>query len=62
VNFFAALLQRLREQRSGRIARLVEVQSFGAHTKLAVVEFSGQTLLLSVSRSGVALIATGTRP
>jgi flagellar protein FliO/FliZ len=62
VNLLAALMQRLREQRSGRVARLVEVQSFGAHTKLAVVEFSGQTLLLSVSRDGVTLIATGACP
>ncbi|MDB5713235.1 MAG: hypothetical protein JWO15_632 [Sphingomonadales bacterium] len=62
MSFVAALLRRFREQRGGRIARLVEVQSFGAHIKLAVVEFSGQTLLLSVSREGVALIATGGRP
>ncbi|WP_293880916.1 flagellar biosynthetic protein FliO [Sphingomonas sp.] len=53
-----SLVNRVRDQRRGRIARLVEVQSFGATTKLAVVQFAGRTLLLSVSREGIALIAS----
>jgi flagellar biogenesis protein FliO len=44
------------------MARLVEVQSFGATTKMAVVEFAGQTLLLSVTRDGIRLLASDTRP
>jgi hypothetical protein len=52
------LVQRVRDQRSGRVARLIEVQSFGAFTKLAVVDFAGRTLLLSVGREGIALIAS----
>jgi hypothetical protein len=55
------LIQRVQQQRRGKVARLVEVQSFGAFTKLAVVEFAGQTLLLSVSREGIALIASEPR-
>jgi flagellar biogenesis protein FliO len=61
-NLWQRLIQRVREQRSGRVARLIEVQSFGAFTKLAVVEFAGRTLLLSVSREGIALIASEPRP
>jgi flagellar protein FliO/FliZ len=56
------VVQSVRDQRSGRIARLVEVQSFGASTKLAVVEFAGQMLLLSVSREGISLVARDSRP
>lgn len=52
------LIQRVQTQRQGRIARLIEVQSFGTFTKLAVVEFAGRNLLLSVSREGIALIAS----
>lgn len=54
-------IERVRTQRRGRIARLVEVQSFGTATKLAVVEFSGKMLLLSVSRDGIRLIASDPR-
>ena len=46
-------------QRRGKLARVIEVQSFGTGAKLAVVEFSGQTLLLSVRRDGIAVLATG---
>jgi hypothetical protein len=60
--FWQRLVQRVQDQRRGRVARLVEVQSFGAFTKLAVVEFAGRTLLLSVSREGIALIASEPRP
>ncbi|CAN5311660.1 hypothetical protein BH09PSE3_BH09PSE3_09650 [soil metagenome] len=56
------MVERVRTQRRGRIARLVEVQSFGAATRLAVVEFAGQTLLLSVARDGITLIASDVRP
>lgn len=55
------LLQRARvaadAQRRGRLARVVEVQSFGPTSKIAVVEFGGRNLLLSVARNGITLIA-----
>lgn len=61
-DLWARFVLRVRAQRNGRIARLIEVHSFGAFTKLAVVEFAGRTLLLSVSRDGIALISSEPRP
>jgi flagellar biogenesis protein FliO len=55
-------IRRFRVQPRARIARLVEVQSFGAATKLAVVEFGNQRLLLSVAREGIRLLASDARP
>jgi flagellar biogenesis protein FliO len=55
-------MRRFRVQPRGRIARLVEVQSFGAATKLAVVEFGDRRLLLSVAREGIRLLASDVRP
>ena len=50
---------------AGRRERLVSVLDatpLGATAKLAVVEFEGRRLLLSVSRTGVQLIADGGAP
>ncbi|AYJ85236.1 hypothetical protein D3Y57_04210 (plasmid) [Sphingomonas paeninsulae] len=47
------------DQRRGKLARVVEVHAFSIAVKLAVVEFSGKTLLLSVGKNGISLIAEG---
>lgn len=47
------------DQRRGKLARVVEVHAFSIAAKLAVVEFSGKTLLLSVGKNGISLIAEG---
>lgn len=40
-----------------RRARLVEVLPMGVGAKLAVVEFAGRELLVSVTRAGTTLVA-----
>jgi len=59
-DIIAAFVERLRtNRRIERHARIVEVHAMSTSAKLAVVEFAGQTLLLSVARDGVSLIAKG---
>ena len=44
-------------QKQGRLIEMVGVLPLGPGTKLAVVEFAGQQILLSVSRGGVTRLA-----
>ncbi len=44
-------------QKQGRPVEMVGVLPLGPGTKLAVVEFAGQQILLSVSRNGVTRLA-----
>ena len=48
--------------RRERLVTLLDVTQLGATAKLAVVEFEGRRLLLSVSRTGVQLVADGSAP
>lgn len=43
---------------SSRPVRIVDAVTLGANGKLLVVEFSGKTLLLGVSRSGICQLAS----
>jgi flagellar protein FliO/FliZ len=45
-----------------KLVRLVDAVPLGATGRLAVVEFEGRRLLLSVSRTGVQLLADGRMP
>ncbi|SKB41688.1 flagellar biosynthetic protein FliO [Sphingopyxis flava] len=47
----------LGQQKQGRPVEMVGVLPLGPGTKLAVVEFAGQQILLSVSRNGVTRLA-----
>ena len=48
--------------RRERLVTLLDATPLGATAKLAVVEFEGRRLLLSVSRTGVQLVADGSAP
>ena len=48
--------------RRERLVTLLDATPLGATAKLAVVEFEGRHLLLSVSRNGVQLVADGSNP
>ena len=48
--------------RRERLVTLLDATQLGATAKLAVVEFEGRRLLLSVSRTGVQLVADGSAP
>ena len=48
--------------RRERLVTLLDATPLGATAKLAVVEFEGKRLLLSVSRTGVQLLAGGDTP
>ena len=48
--------------RRERLVTLLDATPLGATAKLAVVEFEGRRLLLSVSRTGVQLVADGGNP
>ena len=48
--------------RRERLVTLLDATPLGATAKLAVVEFEGRRLLLSVSRTGVQLVADGGAP
>ena len=58
---FERLRARLVNARADRLIRVREVRSLGPSSKLAVVEFAGQALLLGVTRDAIALIATDKR-
>ncbi|HEX5536902.1 MAG TPA: flagellar biosynthetic protein FliO [Sphingobium sp.] len=45
-----------------RAIRIVEMMPMGTSGKLAVIEFDGQRLLLSVTRGRIDRIAEGSRP
>ena len=45
------------QNQANRPARMIDVVSLGTHGKLAVVEFGGRELLISVSRTDIRLIA-----
>ena len=49
-------------RRRERLVTLLDATQLGATAKLAVVEFEGRRLLLSVSRTGVQLVADGSAP
>ena len=48
--------------RRERLVTLLDATQLGATAKLAVVEFEGRRLLISVSRTGVQLVADGSAP
>ena len=48
--------------RRERLVTVLDATQLGATAKLAVVEFEGRRLLLSVSRTGVQLVADGSNP
>jgi len=48
--------------RRERLVQVLDATPLGAAAKLAVVEFEGRRLLLSVSRTGVQLVADSSNP
>lgn len=55
------LESRMPGQPANRMLKVTETMMVSTGTKLAVLEFEGRKLLVSVSRSGVSLIDRGDR-
>ena len=53
------LESRMPGQPANRMLKVTETMMVSAGTKLAVIEFEGRRLLVSVSRSGVSLVDRG---